>query len=107
MNASGYNDISVQGIQQDASSLAPTLSCLTTGIPPTEVTWQKDGWHMTINDSTTEMVKYITTYYNSSYTTSLSLFSDIDSTTGSYTCTAGNRLGTRSSQTLTIKGRMC
>lgn len=106
MNTRSGHSISMQGTQQVASSLAPSLSCSTTGVPPTEVTWQKDSRQMTINDGLTEMVKSITSYYNSSYSTSLYLFDDIGSIRGSYTCTAGSRLGTRSSQTLTIKGRI-
>ena len=94
----------MQGVRQVASDSAPTLSCLTSGIPPTEVTWRKDGRSLTINDNTTEMVKSITSYYSSGYSTSLSLYSDIEDIRGSYSCMAGNRHGTRTSQTLTIKG---
>ena len=100
------HSVSTITLQQKASALnsAPTLSCTTTGVPPTEVTWQKDGLNMTVHDNTTEMVKSITSRRSSTYSTSLLLYSDIDTVRGNYTCTAGNRLGTRTSQTLVIEG---
>ena len=100
----GYS-ISVQQLRQTASTSAPTLSCLTSSIPPTEVSWQKDGLAMAVNDSKTEMTKYITSRLSSSYSMSLTLFTNIENVTGGYTCTVGNRYSTRTSQTHSIRGK--
>ena len=103
-NIIGYR-ISVQQLRPTASTSAPTLSCLTSSIPPTEVSWQKDGLAMAVNDSKTEMTKYITSRLSSSYSVSLSLYTDIENVTGGYTCTVGNRYSTRTSQTHSIRGK--
>ena len=96
----------MQGLQKTASTIAPTLLCSTSGVPPTEVSWQKNGYSMAMGGNDTEMIKSITNRYSSSYSTSLLLHTDIENIKGSYTCMAGNRYDTRTSQSFNIKGIM-
>ena len=59
---------------------------------------------MTVDSNVTEMTKSLSSRGTSAYSTSLKLFTDIENVIGNYACTAGNRYGTRTSQTLSIKG---
>ena len=94
----------MQGLQKTTSTIGPTLLCSTSGVPPTEVSWQKNGYSMTLGGNDTDMIKSVTNRYSSSYSTSLLLHADIENVKGSYTCMAGNRYGNRTSQPFYITG---
>ena len=98
------HSISMQGLQKTTSTIAPTLTCSTSGVPPTEVSWQRNGYSMTLGGNDTDMTKSVTNRYSSSYSTSLLLHTDIENVKGSYTCMAGNRYGTSTSQRFYIAG---
>ena len=95
----------VTALEHTISSSLYTLTCTSTGSPPTTVTWTKDGETL-ITDGTTysltqTLVNRVTSTYNSTLTVEAS-FADI---LGEYSCSVMNSIGTSNVQQIKIQGR--
>lgn len=70
-----------------------TLICVSTGSPATIVSWTKDGKDINIDGIHYTLSQTITSRRSSSYSNVLSVGQGVSST-GDYTCTVSNILGT-------------
>ena len=70
-----------------------TLTCETRTLPPTEITWQKDGVNLTIDGSVVQMTQRVTDRHSSHYVSTLSISDDLANHTATYTVIVGNSLG--------------
>ena len=74
-----------------------TLTCVSTGSPPTTVSWSKDGYKLTVDGTTYRMTQTVEDRTTSTYENVLALSGD---DTGVYKCTVVSALGTSSAETI-------
>ena len=82
-----------------------TLTCETRTAPPTEITWQRNGLNLTIDDSTVQMTQRVTNRRYSYFVNTLSITDDPDNVVGNYTVIVGNAFGERTSSNIYIEGK--
>ena len=85
--------VTISSIASDFPS--HTITCTSTGSPATNVTWIKDGSPLTIDGTTYIMKQTVTERSTSTYTNVLIIGPDVGSS-GMYTCTVSNSLGSNS-----------
>ena len=81
-----------------------TLTCISTGGPPTTVTWMKDGDVITLS-ATHQQTKRLVDPVNGTYQTLLTIDPSVDlrNIVGAYNCTVENDRG-ESSETVIVPG---
>ena len=87
-----------------ASTTNLTLSCESTGAPPTNFTWLKNGMKLGFDKTTTEFTQALVDRNSSTYFTSLTTTAEnLFELTGNYTCLIRNKVG-HDSGNATIEG---
>ena len=82
---------------------ARTLICVSTGSPPTTVSWMKDGVSLYIDRSTYQLAQTVTDRFSSTYSNVLTVSETApNGIAGTYTCTISNDLGTDSSDVTAV-----
>ena len=86
------------------NDLSRTLTCTSTGGPPTTVTWKKDGIMITLN-ATHQQTKNVVDAVAGTYQTVLTIDPSLDQSdiVGTYNCTVRNGRGA-SSETVVVPG---
>ena len=79
-----------------------TLTCTSTGGPPTTVTWRRDGVVITLN-ATHQQTKRLVDPVNGTYQTVLTIDPSVGWIVGTYNCTVENDRG-ESSDTVAVPG---
>ena len=80
-----------------------SLNCTSTGSPPTNVTWIKDGEVITDDDSH-EVIQTLKNGAIATYDNILKIHLQLSEIIGTYTCMIDNSVSTAVEQTLTIEG---
>ena len=94
----------VTTLEQNISSSFTTLTCTSTGSPPTTVTWTKDGVTLPANETIYSFTQTLVDRVASTYNNTLALDASFVDIIGNYTCSVSNFIGTSSVQETEIKG---
>ena len=92
-------------IQRNISSSLSTLTCTSTGSPPTNVTWMKDGETLITNGTTYSLTQTLVDRVNSTYKNTLTIEANVEYVVGEYSCKVANSIGTSNMQETDIKGK--
>ena len=118
MNAISYNillqflssitdppDVSTMDYQLTDSS--HTLSCVSSGSPPTHVIWERDGEKIYFNDSSYDSYhsnQVLLDRVTSTYNNTLTINATIEDVVGEYSCTVVNSIGSSETITRAVRG---
>ena len=80
-----------------------TLNCTSTGSPPTNLTWTKDGQVIT-SDNNYEVIQTLRNGVTTTYDNILKVHSQLSEIVGTYTCMIDNSVSVTVERTLTIRG---
>ena len=89
-------------IQSSSSDLS--LTCDTRTVPPTEITWQRNGVNLTVDGRSIQMSQSVTNRHNSHFTSTITIHDDPDNVIGNYTVIVGNSFGQTRSSNISIRG---
>ena len=81
-----------------------TLNCSSSGSPPTNVTWVKDGERLEAN-GTFATTQYLRDGVTSRYDSLLAVSLPPSQVVGTYTCSVENSVSAASEETLSIQGQ--
>ena len=81
-----------------------TVTCTTSGTPPTSVTWTKNGVAISTNDSMYQFTQVLIDRNDTVYENLLTIKGVFEDAIGDYSCTAENSLGVSETVNRTIKG---
>ena len=95
----------VMAMQHNISSSLSTLTCTSTGSPPTNVTWMKDGETLITNGTTYSLTQTLVDRVNSTYKNTLTIEANVEYVVGEYSCKVANSIGTSNLQETEIKGK--
>ena len=96
--------VPVQILSLDEDSKAVfSLNCTSTGSPPTNLTWTKDGEVITGGDNY-EVIQILRSGVTATYSNILKIHLPLSSIIGAYTCMIDNSVSVPVEQTLTIQG---
>ena len=82
-----------------------TLTCTTSGTPPTSVTWTRNGVIISDDDSMYKSTQVLVDRNNTEYENRLTVTGSFEDAVGDYSCTAENSIGTSDTVNRTIKGK--
>ena len=82
-----------------------TLNCATTGSPPTNVTWSKDGNLITSNEMY-QFTKMLTDASTGTYSNLLVVNREPDDVTGTYVCSIENSISPVVQETTAFEGKI-
>ena len=88
---------------QEASTTVFTLNCSSSGSPPTNVVWTKDGEVVSMNE-TFSAIQYLRDGVTARYDSVLMISMQPSEVIGRYTCSVDNMISVPSEQTLTLQG---
>ena len=83
-----------------------TITCTTSGTPPTSVTWTKNGVVISTNDSMYQFTQVLIDRNDTIYENLLIIKGAYKDVVGDYSCTVENSLGGSDPVNRTIKGFM-
>lgn len=95
--------VSIQSLQESAADVF-TVNCSSSGSPPTNVTWIKDGQVLTSNE-TVAMVQYLRDGVTAAYDSLLRVSMPPSDVIGSYACSIDNLISQPTEETLSLQGR--
>ena len=95
--------VSITSLQVSPTA-AFTLNCSSSGSPPTNVTWIKDGERLEANE-TFVATQYLRDGVTSRYDSLLAVSLPLSQVVGTYTCSVDNSISTASEETLSIQGQ--
>ena len=95
--------IAIESLKRSDASIF-TLSCITSGSPPTTVIWVKDGSTL-VNDRTFQITQRLQDGTTSTYESILMVDGGPNAVTGTYTCTVNNDLSSATTETIILSGR--
>ena len=87
----------------ESSGTVFTLNCISTGSPPTNLTWTKDGEVIT-SDNNYEVIQVLSNGVTTTYDNILKVHSQLSEIVGTYTCMIDNSVSVPVEQTITIGG---
>ena len=96
----------VMAMERNLSSSLSTLTCTSTGSPPTNVIWMKDGETLITNGTTYSLTQTLVDRVTSTYNNTLTIEARFADIIGEYSCKVGNSIGTSNVQETYIKGRV-
>ena len=91
-------------LERNISSSFTTLTCTSTGSPPTTVTWIKDGVTLPANETIYSFTQTLVDRATSTYNNTLTIDASFVDVIGNYSCRVSNSIGTSSVQETEIKG---
>ena len=97
----------VTTLERSISSSFTTLTCTSTGSPPTTVTWTKDGVTLPANETIYSFTQTLVDRATSTYNNTLTIDASFVDVIGNYSCSVSNSIGTSSVQETKIKGTNC
>ena len=83
-----------------------SVTCITSGTPPTSVTWTRNGVVITVNESMYQSTQVLIDRNGTIYGSFLTINGTFEDAVGDYSCTAENSLGASDTVNRTIKGMM-
>ena len=89
---------------QETSADDFSLNCSSTGSPPTNITWTKDGETVTMNENFTA-IQYLRDGVTARYDNILIISLPPAEVIGTYTCSIHNLVSVPSEETLVIQGQ--
>ena len=89
---------------QESSTAVFTLNCSTSGSPPTNVTWIKDGQTVSLNGTFTTD-QYLRDGVTARYDSVLMVLQPPSEVIGTYTCSVDNSVSIASQETLLVQGK--
>lgn len=92
-------------MEHSISSSLSTLTCTSTGSPPTTVTWTKDEETLITNGTTYSLTQTLVDRVSSTYNNTLTIEASFADILGEYSCKVANSIGTSNVQETEIKGR--
>lgn len=87
----------------ESSGTVFTLNCTSTGSPPTNLTWTKDG-QVIASDDNYEVIQVLRDGVSTTYDNILKVHSQLSEIIGTYTCIIENSVSIPVERTLTIGG---
>ena len=97
----------VTTLEQNVSSSITTLTCTSTGSPPTTVTWTKYGVTLPANETIYSFSQTLVDRATSTYNNTLTINASFVDVIGNYSCSVSNSIGTSNVQETEIKGMNC
>ena len=94
----------VIALERNISSSFTTLTCTSTGSPPTTVTWTKDGVTLPTDETIYSFTQTLVDRATSTYNNTLTIDASFVDVIGNYSCSVSNSIGTSSVQETEIKG---
>ena len=88
---------------ESSTSSSFSLICMSSGSPPTEVSWAKNGLTLTANE-TYETIQVLKDAQLAVYDNILIVYSKPEEVLGNYTCSIDNSVSTVAEQTIAIEG---
>ncbi len=80
------------------------LTCTSTGSPPTNIVWKKDGSIIAIDGSVFKLTQTILDRKSSTYESILMIDKQYVELLGVFTCTVYNSFGVSETETITLEG---
>ena len=93
----------VTALERNISSSFTTLTCTSTGSPPTTVTWTKDGVTLPANEMIYSFTQTLVDRVASTYNNTLTIDASFLDVIGNYSCRVSNSIGTSSVKETEIK----
>ena len=88
---------------EEVSAAVFTLNCSSSGSPPTNVTWIKDGETVALNETFTT-IQYLRDGTTARYDSILMISLQPSEVIGVYVCSVDNSVSATAEQTLTLQG---
>ena len=95
---------SVTAVGRNISSSLSTLTCTSTGSPPTNITWTKDGETLMTDGTMYSLTQTLADRTTSTYNNTLIVEASFVDIIGEYSCNVTNSIGTTSVEDIEIKG---
>ena len=96
----------VMAMERNLSSSLSTLTCTSTGSPPTNVKWMKDGETLITNGTMYSLTQTLVDRVTSTYNNTLTIEASFIDVVGEYSCKVVNSIGTSNVQSTEIRGRV-
>lgn len=84
-----------------------TVTCTTSGSPPTSITWTRNGAILKMEDTKYTSTQALVNRNETVYENTLTIEGSLEDAVGDYSCTVENYVGVSETANRTIKGMQC